>query len=283
MLQVLKRLNGLNGVAWGSKASVALPAGPTYTEIHLETSLRADQIRFVNVVLNGETIVQASGADLIMMEKYKNHHVQEATFETTGTGESAVTTLTQLGVFVIPFTNPTAKNQIGANFGGLVTLQGENITLEVEIKEGSGALSLGGYAYTTPAEARRVWEPNIKTHTFQANSTGLNDYPSFPGSNQVFLRRAYFKGAVSRLILERDGTTLFDATKGVYEFQQKRVERVPQDGYFIFDPTIYGYERADVLNTGKVSEFVFRMDLGAAVAVPILVESVKQVASLQAA
>lgn len=263
MLQVLKRLNGFNGVAWGSKASVALPAGPTYTEIHLETSLTAAQIRRVNVVLNGDTIVTVSGADLVMMEKYKGHHVQA-------------------GIFVIPFTNPTAKNQIGANFGGLVTLQGENITLEVETAEGSGALSLSGFAYTTEAQARRVWEPNIKTHIFQANSTGLNDYPSFPGSNQVFLRRAYFKGDLSRLILERDGTTLFDATKGVYEFQQTRVGRVPQGGVFAFDPTLYGYEMADVLNTGKVSEFVFRMDLGTAAAVPILVESVKQVASLQA-
>lgn len=276
MLQVLNRLNGLNGVAWGSKASVALPAGPTYTEIQLQTSLMANQIRFVNVVLNGETIIQVSGDDLVMMEKYKNHHVQEATFDAEGA-------LTQLGIFVIPFTNPTAKNQIGANFGGLVTLQGENITLEVEIKEGTGNLSLSGYAYTTEAQGRRVWEPNIKTHTFQANSTGLNDYPSFPGGSDVFLRRAYFKGDISRLILERDRTTLFDATKAIYEFQQKRVDRVPQAGYFVFDPTIYGYEMADVLNTGKKSEFVFRMDLGVALPVPILVESVKQVASLQAA
>lgn len=276
MLQVLKRLNGFNGVAWGSKASVALPAGPTYTEIHLETSLKAAQIRQVNVVLNGDTIVSVSGSDLIMMEKYKGHFVKEAEFDGNGA-------LTQSGVFVIPFTNPTAKNQQGANFGGLVTLQNENITLEVEIADGTGALSLAGYSYTTPAQARRIWEPNIKTHIFQANSTGLNDYPNFPSNTQTNLRRMYFKGDISRLILERDGTTLFDATKAVYEFQQKRVERFPQVGYFIFDPTVYGYEMADVLNTGKVQEFVFRMDLGTAVAVPILVESIKQVASLQAA
>jgi hypothetical protein len=275
MLQVLKRLNGFNGVAWGSKASVALPAGPTYTEIHLETSLTAAQIRRVNVVLNGDTIVTVSGADLVMMEKYKKHHVQEATFDEEGE-------LTQKGIFVIPLTNPTAKNQIGANFGGLVTLQGENITLEVETVEGSGNISLSGFTYTTEAQGRRIWEPNIKTHIFQANSTGLNDYPSFPGGDRDFLRRAYFKGDLLSLKLERDGTTLFDATKGVYEFQQTRVGRVPQAGIFAFDPTIYGYEMADVLNTGKVSEFVFRMDLGTAAAVPILVESVKQVASLQA-
>jgi hypothetical protein len=276
MLQVLKRLNGFNGVLWGSKASVALPAGPTYTEIHLETSLTAAQIRQVNVILNGDTIVAVSGADLVMMEKYKGHHVQEAEFD----GDD---NLTQSGVFVIPFTNPNAKNQQGGNFGGLVTLAGENITLEVEIADGSGALTLAGHSYTTAAQARRIWEPNIKTHIFQANSTGLNDYPSFPASAAVNIRRAYFKGDLSRLILERDGTTLFDATKGVYEFQQTRVGRVPQTGYFTFDPTIYGYEMADVLNTGKVSEFVFRMDLGTAASVRILVESIKQVASLQAA
>ncbi|MBJ7539255.1 major capsid protein P2 [Marinomonas transparens] len=275
MLQVLKRLNGLNGVAWGSKASVALPAGPTYTEIHLETSLTAEQIRQVNVILNGETIVQVSGADLVMMEKYKKHHIQEATFDNDGV-------LTQKGIFVIPFTNPTAKNQNGANFGGLVTLKGENITLEIEIADGTGALSLGGFSYSTFAQARRIWEPNIKTHIFQANSTGLNDYPNFPSSDKVNLRRMYFKGDISRLVLERDGTTLFDASKGVYEFQQVRVGRVPQTGYFTFDPTIYGYEMADVLNTGKVSEFVFRLDLGTAAAVPILVESIKQVNTLQA-
>ncbi|RCX07047.1 major capsid protein P2 [Marinomonas foliarum] len=280
MLLVPKKLNGFNGVGWGSKASMSLPVGPTYNEIQLITSLTAAQIRQVTVSVNGETIVQVSGAQLVMMEKYKKHFVQEAEFETTGEGESEVTTLTQSGVFVIPFTNPTAKNQNGAYFGGLVTLQGENVTLEVEIDNGSGSLSLEGMAFLAPSQTRRIFMPRIREHIFQANAIGWNDFTTFPAGAAVNIRRAYFKGEVNRLIVDRDTTTLFDVTKEVQAVQQKRVDRVPQDGYFVFDPTMYGYEQADVLNTGYNSEFVFRLDLGAASSVPILVESVLQVGPL---
>ncbi|TBR44346.1 hypothetical protein CBF23_003245 [Marinomonas agarivorans] len=270
MLLVPKRLNGFNGVGWGSKASMSLPTGPTYNEIQLVTSLRPEQIRQVNVVLNGDNIVQVSGEQLVMMEQYKGHYVQEASFDGSGN-------LTKSGIFVIPFTNPTAKNQTGAYFGGLVTLQGENITLEVEIENGSGALSLEAISYQAPAQEKRIFVPRIKTHIFQANATGWNDFTTFPASADVSIRRAYFKGSVNRLIVERDSVVLFDVTKVAQEFQQSRVDRVPQSGYFVLDPTMYGFEQADVLNTGYRSEFVFRAELENAASVPILVESVKQV------
>ncbi|WP_417537309.1 major capsid protein P2 [Marinomonas sp.] len=276
MLLIPKRLNGFNGLGWGSKASMSLATGPTYNEIQLITSLTAAQIRQVSVILNGDTIVQATGEQLIMMEKYKNHHVQEAKFDSNGN-------LTQKGIFVIPFTNPNAKNQNGAYFGGLVTLQGENITLEVEIENGSGALSLEAFSYQAPAQSRRIFEPRIKEHIFQANATGWNDFTTLPTGADINIRRAYFKGDLKRLIMERDGITLFDVTAEVQAFQQQRTGRVPQEGYFILDPTMYGFEQADILNTGKKSEFVFRTDLGKAEAVPILVESVKQVAAINAA
>jgi hypothetical protein len=282
MLLVPKRLNGFNGVAWGSKASVSLPTGPTYNEIQLVTSLTAAQIRQVSVVLNGDTIIQVSGAQLLMMEKFKKNFTQEAVFETTGTGETAVTALTQKGIFVIPFTNPNAKNQQGAYFGGLVTLEGENVTLEIEIENGSGALSLEAISYQAPAQKRRVFEPRIKTHIFQANAAGWNDFTTLPTSTEINIRRMYFKGSLNRLIVDRDSITLFDATAEAQEFQQKRLGRAPQDGYFVLDPTAQGFERADILNTGKKSEFVFRCELEDGVAVPILVESLVQVAKLEA-
>ncbi|WP_394183375.1 major capsid protein P2 [Marinomonas posidonica] len=275
MLLIPKRLNGFNGVGWGSKASMSLATGPTYNEIQLVTSLTAAQIRQVSVILNGDTIIQVTGKQLVMMEKYKKHHVQEAQFDGDGN-------LTQKGIFVIPFTNPNAKNQNGAYFGGLVTLQGENITLEVEIENGSGALSLEAFSYQAPAQSRRIFEPRIKEHIFQANATGWNDFTTLPTGADINIRRAYFKGDLKRLIMERDGITLFDVTAEVQAFQQQRTGRAPQEGYFILDPTMYGFEQADILNTGKKSEFVFRTELGKAEAVPILVESVKQVAQIAA-
>lgn len=261
MLQVVKPLNSFNGVAFNSKASMSLPVGPTYNEIHLVTSLTAAQIRQVSVVVNGDTIIQVSGDDLVMMERYKGHFVQADTF-------------------VIPFTNPNAKNQNGSLFGGLVTLQGENITLEVEIGSGSGALHLDAIAFQSPAQARRVFVPRIRTHTMQAGATGWNDFTTFPANAATSIRRAYFKGAVNRLKVERDSLILFDVKDAIQRTQQKRVGRFPQAGVFIFDPTMYGFEQADVLNTGYQSEFVFRADLDEAKPIAILVESVQQVAPL---
>lgn len=263
MLIVRKPLNSFNGVGFNSKASMSLPVGPTYNEIHLQTSLTAAQIRQVSIVLNGDTIIQVSGEDLVMMEKYKGHFVES-------------------GVFVIPFTNPTAKNQNGANFGGLVTLLGENITLEVETGAGTGAITLDAIAFQAPAQTRRVWVPRIRTHMMQATAEGWNDFSTFPAGAAINLRRAYFKGAVNRLKIERDNFILFDAKASGQAFQQKRVGRFPQENIFIFDPTMYGYEQADVLNTGYQSEFVFRVDAGAVAPIPILVESIQQVATLTA-
>ncbi|MFD1385154.1 major capsid protein P2 [Rhodanobacter aciditrophus] len=263
MLQVVKPLNSFNGVGFNSKASMSLPVGPTYNEIHLVTSLKAAQIRQVSVVLNGDTIIQVSGDDLVMMEDYKGHFVDE-------------------GTFVIPFTNPTAKNQNGANFGGLVTLAGENITLEVEIGAGSGALTLDAYAFQTPAQARRVWVPRIRTHVMPANAAGWNDFTTFPANAATSIRRAYFKAGINRLKVERDNLILFDAKDSLQRFQQKRIGRFPQEGVFTFDPTMYGFEQADVLNTGYSSEFVFRVEVNEAKPIPVLVESIQQVAPLSA-
>ena len=279
MLQVVKALNSFNGVGYNSKASMSLPVGPTYNEIHLVTTLSAEQIRQVSVVLNGDTIIQVSGEDLLMMERYKNHFVEAQA------GDSPE------GIFVIPFTNPTAKNQNGANFGGLVTLAGENITLEVEIGAGvmvgdtgvMPAITLDAYSFQTPAQAKRFFVPRIRTHVMQASAQGWNDFTTFPANAATSIRRAYFKGSVNRLKVERDNLILFDAKSSLQRFQQKRVGRVPQDGLYIFDPTMYGFEQADVLNTGHLSEFVFRVDVADAKPIPILVESIQQVAPLTTA
>lgn len=261
MLQVMKPLNSFSGVNFNSKASMSLPVGPTYNEIHLSTSLTAAQVRQVSVVVNGDTIIQVSGEDLVMMEKYKGHYVEN-------------------GIFVIPFTNPNAKNQNGSNYGGLVTLAGENITLEVEIGDGSGSITLDALAFQTPAQARRVWLPRIRTHVMQASATGWNDFTTFPANANTYIRRAYFKASIERLKIERDNLTLFDAKAALQSFQQSRVKRFPQTDVFVFDPTMYGYEQADVLNTGYTSEFVFRLELLEAKPVHVLVESIHQVAPL---
>lgn len=262
MLIVPKPLNSFSGVNYNSKASMSLAVGPTYSEIQLHTNLTAEQVKLVSVVLNGDTIVQVSGSDLKVMESYKENP--------DGTG-----------VFVIPFTNPNAKNQNGTLYGGLVTLAGEGVTLEVEIGDGVGETpptpTLDAVAFLSPAQAQRIWLPRIRTHTMQANAIGWNDFTTFPAKATTYIKRAYFKGAVARLKVERDNLILFDVKKAVQEFQQKRVGRSPQTGMFIFDPTMYGFEAADALNTGYSSEFVFRVEASEVGAIPILVESIEQV------
>jgi hypothetical protein len=75
---------------------------------------------------------------------------------------------------------------------------------------------------------------------------------------------------------------MFDVKKAVQEFQQKRVGRVPQSNVYVLDPTMYGFEAADALNTGANSEFLFRVEVSAAGAIPVLVESIEQVGAFAA-
>lgn len=262
MAVISKPNNSFSGVSYNSKAQVALSAGPTYNEIHVFTNLAASQVKLINVVLNGEAIVSVSGANLKTMESYKQNP--------DGTG-----------VFVIPFTNPNAKNQQGSAFGGLVTLQGEGILLEVEIGEGVGetppTIELESVSYQAPAQAVRTYLPRIRTHTLVAGALGSNDFTAFPNSPMVAIKRAYFFGDVDRVKVERDGFTIFDMKKAWQNFQQKRLKRTPQAGVFVLDPTQYGFEAADAMNTGAKMSFIFRVELSTAGNVPILVESVERV------
>jgi hypothetical protein len=258
MIQVIKNLSSFNGVGWNSKMSVSIPAGPTYNEIHLKTNLTAAQLRQVSVVLAGDTIIQVSGEDLVMMERYKGHYVDDS-------------------IFVIPFGHPTAKNKQGALFGSLVTLAGEQISLEVETGAGDGSIELEAISFQSPSVPVRMWKPRIRTHVMQANAIGWNDYTTWPAASNTSIKRAYFKSeGMKQLKIEIDNLIYHDVKSDIQANQQKRVGRFPQNNVYIFDPTMYGFEQGDIFNTGHTQEFVFRVDTAKSEPIPILFETIEQ-------
>lgn len=260
MIQIIKPLSSFNGVGFSSKMSMSLPPGPTYNEIHLKTNLTAAQLRQISIVLNGDSIVQVSGDDLVMMERYKGHYVDET-------------------IFIIPFSNPNAKNKQGALYGSLVTLQGDQITLEIETGTGSGAIELTATSFQSPSVSERLWIPRIRTHVMQANAEGWNDYTTWPAGVDRSIRRAYFKSeGLKQLKIEVDNLIYHDVKSDLLANQQKRVGRFPQEDVYVFDPTLYGFEMGDVFNTGHRESFVFRVDVANAAPIPILFETIQQIA-----
>lgn len=279
MLIIPKKLNGFNGVNYNTLATVTLPVTVTHNEIHIKTSLRPSQIKEVSIFLGQDNIVQCSGDDLLMMENRKGNYTQVAERDAEGN-------LTQKTILVIPFGNPNAKNQAGGLFGGLVTLEGETVTLTIQIGDevagDVGGIQLQALSYQYPNEpnAVRYFVPRIKNVIMQANVIGWNDYTTFNGGPAVYIRRAYFKAQVNELKVWRDDMLLHDVELEDQTFMQKRLGRNPVDTVYMFDPTQYGYERADILPTFKKSEFKISVNVSEAKPIPILVESIDQVAVL---
>lgn len=263
-----KKLNSFQSQAWGEKATVKLNNGPTYEEIHLDTNITdASRIEKAVVNMNGDEIIVLTGAELVMLEKYKGQH-------------------TEAGLYVIPFSDISCKTMNGIRYTGLVTLPSDNINIEIYLKDNGssnwGTPSIKAYAYVSQSQPERYFIPNIKKQTMQAGVKGDNEYTTLPAGADKQVRRMHFSYAkIDELTVIRDGGTVYESTKALAEFQAKRWEREPQSGYFHFDPIVSGFALAGLFPTAHMSELKFTVKTtDVTPTIGILVESVRQVKAL---
>lgn len=239
------KLNGFTGVNWDDKATLIVSPGPTYHEIILETNLTPDQIERVEVNLNGDDIYQLTGAELKMLEAYKKRPAVE-------------------GLYIIPFADIVGKNLTGSEYTALVTLPGDNLTLNVKIGQPAdsanpGTIKLAAHAVVAESQPVRVLIPRIKTETMQATAEGDNEYMQLLGGfgPNKYLKRLHLKSAkISGIEIQRDRIQIYhNPSKAVNNLLLSRSKLAPQNGYWHFDPVRRGFLLQDLLEVNAGFEF----------------------------
>ncbi|CAM3709096.1 hypothetical protein VA7868_02934 [Vibrio aerogenes CECT 7868] len=255
------KMNSFTGVGYGEKATLTVPTGPTYEEIFLETNLTPEQLKRVSVTLNGDEIIVLDGKLMKALEAYK------------GMPSSP-------GFYHIPLADISAKTKNGMRYSALVTEQGDNIILEVEIASSSDdnapGIMLKGHASVSPEQPMRVVVPQIKRQTMQASSTE-NEFLNLVSGPYILVRRMFFLSEkVNALEIHNDYIKVYDTTKTVEMMRAKRNKKYWPSDMYVFDPIMRGYFIDELFRTEHINELKFTVKTDEpGEAIPIIVESVK--------
>ena len=267
-IDLARPLDSFSGVAKNSTATVTLPGGVVYDALHVEynhsgdTDFDISKISDVKLNLNGESIIECSGQDLIDLEAYKGNPEEE-------------------GYFTIQLAELVAKTFDGKHAFGLITSGADSISLEVTIGETNAVVpTLKGFADTRPRPMQngkyvpRVWVPKIRNFPAAASAGGPFEISNLPRRADVRLKRVLVRAPnATNLQVERDQIKMFDLSKARNEYIQARHKKVPLADTIMFDPIADGFALAKLFPTASNS-LVFRLQMSAAGEATALVESV---------
>ncbi|MFC3151793.1 major capsid protein P2 [Litoribrevibacter euphylliae] len=255
--QIIKKANSFTGVANDSQATLKIDGGPTIDEIIIDTNgtiTDSSKIKLVSLVLNGEEIVRATGAQLKMLENYKKLSADN-------------------DKFVIPFSDITANTLEGQQITGLVTFPHDNVILNVELGDISPAApQIKAHLKVSPSTPVRTFLPMIRQITFTPDATGENDFTTLLRGPAY--RRIHLKGDVAGMRIVKDGIEYMNTTKGVNDLLLRRSGLTPQSGYFHIDFIKSHWNKVDMFRTDDVVEsLAIKPDVNTVAAMTMLVES----------
>jgi hypothetical protein len=256
------------GMGWGQRGHIEIQAGMTIQSIELITDITdAAKIKKITLELNGDPIVQLTGADVLMMQAFKKCFVEA-------------------GRYVIDFADKKYRTKNGIRSGELVTLPTDEVLLFVELAddENNPAFAIRARTWITAAQSVRYFIPRIYSTTYDASTSGDNDLVWKNGNMNRFIRRLHLKAAdIKRFTVYRDDTKRHDVRDVDNIFDLKTNDLAPQAGYFHFDPTQLGLGIDGLFPTYAQKELKFVLNKTDAGAVPLLVEMLEQVRALPVA
>lgn len=275
------KLPAPNGVAVSTTATLRCPIGRTYHSISLVTNsvAVADDISEIRVLANGEVIHQYSGAQLDAMNQYKG-------LEAAGNP----------AIIVIPFDRVGLLTRRGQEFSAMRTIsssqrpsagngvppQVQTLDVEIDITADMAAPSIVAYAeqsggdwYGRPrADGQGINGLMRKVRRFIVSSASDGfEYVDLPRGD-VYDMIFTYKAAddITQLQILRENVELFNRTNALNERYQENGIRVPQDDYFVYDPTEKGYGDEGLVTQG-VSDLRLRYFMSTAASITILAES----------
>lgn len=259
MYQIPQQLGSFNGLGWGQKASLDIDGGRTLHEIILESAtLAAAQIAWVNLDLNGDRIIRLKGTDLVMLEQYRKRYVTP-------------------GVFVLYLSDLVNSNMDSRGISALVTFPTDQITLEVELVAGAGALDLKASAQVSASEPERLAIPRKFRQNITAGQTTENEWAKL--NRNVMVQRIHFEADFTRLEWKKDKLSVWERTSALNLAMLKRMDRAPQAGFYHCDFIESDFGIADLFSTDVRESIVAKYDLTTPGNVPMIVEYLEPVAT----
>ena len=261
-MKITSTMPSFEGVSAGSTATARLPIGLTYESLLLTYSgVTLSQMEEIRIIGNGKTIQRyTSGTRLDDMNKYA--------------GRAAAA-----GIIAIDFIRYGLLTRLAREITALGTgFRGDGKTIElstlaIEIDVAAGAVAPVLSLKAIQSEARPMgllrW---VREFTYNAPAIGEYEISDVP-KGHLFNSVQFFNSDVNSVEIQRDRFAVFKRTKAENDLVQSDGERVPVAGAFNYDPTESGHG-AETLETGRVHDLRFILDMSAAGAVPVVVESI---------
>lgn len=263
-----QELNAFSGVAKNSRAHMQLTPGATIQQVELISNITdATKITKVEVVLNGASIVDVTGADLVFLTNYTKRSRGE-------------------GRYAINFFNPEAATINSHRLGELVTLPSDQITVYVTFGDtGETVPTLRARALVTPSQPVRYFVPKLFSLNIDPASTGENVFQWQQRSVSNFIKRLHFQAEhLTKMRVIRDDLRIFEASRDDNNADlSEGGDNAPQANCFHFDPGHIGYQLEGLFSTVARKSLEFRYDMAQVQPVRVLVETVEQVTASPAA
>lgn len=260
-MSATKKLNSFTGINYGQKATLSLPTGVRYDEIHIETNLSKEQLKKVSISLGGDEFYSLSGTEIRMLEQYKQIEHTE-------------------GLFIIPFRDTSARTNHGVHYTSLETEQGDNLVLEIEIadsnQDNAPTIQLNASATVSPSSGTRVVLPTIGRQIMQAGGTE-NEFTTLNSSPNLLVRRIHFAtDKATKLKIQRDSIVVHESNKFLESGLAKKNDRTWQPNYYHFDPIMDGFYINKLFPTVHKNELKFTVSTSSPVpTIQLLVEGVR--------
>lgn len=253
--QISSGANGYGTASGFASYKFFLPTGIALKELELiGNNINNDQVRKVELSLNGDVTHDVTGEFLRILAAYKGEYQED-------------------GVFILPFADFSQTLQQGQNFSQLVLLDGDNAVLTVEVAEATPAqvnanavASMRGTYISSPQPPEgRVYLPRMFSETFNGSVAGENRYTNFANqrksSRPTSIKRAHLIGDnIAELELKRSGRTIFERRRDDWNREVQRWGLSPQSiggkAVYHFDPTVTGLAVADRLDTDGTFEII---------------------------
>ncbi|AJQ92242.1 major capsid protein P2 [Gynuella sunshinyii] len=247
-MRPLRKLDSFSGVAPGETATMRIQPGPRYDDIIIKTNLSPDKIESVSLVLNTEDMFGGglSGKELHMLSKYIKIEV----------GSSGPTYFYRL-----PLSMKGAVLRDSMLSTGLPTGGTDDIILKVKIAESAQAPTLKALARTSPNPGRRNFIRSFKRYYVPAAAAGKVEFTTMNKGPRLLTAHCKATG-IKGIEVEADHVKIYEALadEQVFILKDGQFPRVPQTGYYHFDPVAEGYPILDSMPT-TANSLVFRFDV----------------------
>lgn len=234
-LNYSKSLDFVGDVAASGNPRVHVDGGVTIEEMTIHTNLSPSEFTLV-VEIDGDQRIKMTGQQLLDREAYYGRPATD-------------------DVYVLSLADSMAKSLVGEAATAMTTQVDQRVMVSLEIGAAvAEATPFANLYLETTANRPEEFRLYIVPETVKITQAGENDYDGFrkarrPG--QLYIRRAFNYGAVSKLRLEQDEKAVYgkrNLDKSINDARLKRNGLTPPANCYVFDPLVKGNMVADLFD-----------------------------------